>query len=73
MSNMYSPTIIFSVAAFVGNFGVALTGFGMAIFFLTVYVSYAFGRVKGAINTTEESYCIIRYGYCITECEIQIQ
>jgi len=34
---MYSPTIIFSLAAFVGNFGVALTGFGMAIFFLFVY------------------------------------
>ena len=47
---MYSPTIIFSVAAFVGNFGVALTGFGMAIFFLTVYVSFnAFTPTHGAV------------------------
>jgi uncharacterized membrane protein YfcA len=31
------PIIVFSAAAFIGNFGVAITGFGMAIFFLFVY------------------------------------
>ncbi len=36
---MIEAAIVFSIAAFVGNFGVALTGFGMAIFFLFVYVS----------------------------------
>mmetsp|Transcript_25152 Transcript_25152/g.33357 ORF Transcript_25152/g.33357 Transcript_25152/m.33357 type:complete len:409 (-) Transcript_25152:24-1250(-) len=36
-SELIAVAIIFSFASFVGNFGVSLTGFGMAIFFLFVY------------------------------------
>lgn len=32
-----TPIIVFSIASFIGNFGVAITGFGMAIIFLLVY------------------------------------
>jgi uncharacterized membrane protein YfcA len=35
--SIVSPIIVFSIAAFIGNFGVAVTGFGMAIIFLFVY------------------------------------
>ena len=34
---MATPIIVFSIASFIGNFGVAITGFGMAIIFLLVY------------------------------------
>ena len=42
---MIEAAIVFSIAAFVGNFGVALTGFGMAIFFLFVYVSASINQL----------------------------
>uniref|UniRef100_A0A7S3Q002 Uncharacterized protein n=2 Tax=Chaetoceros debilis TaxID=122233 RepID=A0A7S3Q002_9STRA len=44
---MIEAAIVFSIAAFVGNFGVALTGFGMAIFFLFVY---NVGEFAGAMD-----------------------
>ena len=43
--SLVEPTIVFSAAAFIGNFGVAVTGFGMAIFFLFVYTIAEFATV----------------------------
>ena len=46
------PIVVFSLAAFIGNFGVAVTGFGMAIIFLLVYTIADLANLVNCSNCT---------------------
>lgn len=48
------PIIVFSLASFIGNFGVAVTGFGMGIIFLFVYT------IADLANLVECSKCTFK-------------
>lgn len=48
------PIVVFSLASFIGNFGVAITGFGMAIIFLFVYT------IADLVNLVECSKCTLK-------------